>query len=188
MGYSTDFYGSFEFNKPVEPALAEYINKFSETRRMQRNVEEIKKSFPNWEELCFNGELGNEGEYFIGGEGFMGQGVETTIINYNRPPSTQPGLWCQWIVSEDGTQLEWDGGEKFYSYVEWLEYLINHFFAPLGYILDGEVNFQGEDRDDCGTIVVNNNMVEIWYEESIGSLRDVSDDELIAEMKRRGLA
>lgn len=186
MGYTTDFYGSFGFNKPVTEELAEYINKFSSTRRMQRNVEEIKKSFPNWEELCFNGKLGDEGEYFIGGEGFMGQGTEATIINYNRPPSTQPGLWCKWVVSEDGTRLEWDGGEKFYNYVEWLKYLIDNFFAPLGYVLNGNVEFQGEDYDDFGTISVEDNIVDIQYGMRVSSLDDISDYELIEALEKRG--
>ena len=186
MGYTTDFYGSFNFNKPVTKELAEYIDKFCSTRRMQRNVDEIKKLFPNWKELCFNGELGDEGEYFVGGEGFMGQGKETTIINYNRPPATQPGLWCQWIVSEDGNSLEWDGGEKFYSYDAWLEYLIVNFFEPLGYVLNGEVEFQGEDYDDFGAIIVEDNVVDLKYGIRVNSLEEISNDELISEMIKRG--
>lgn len=33
-----------------------------------------------------------------------------------------PGIWCQWIINDDGC-LCWNSGEKFYNYVEWLEYL-----------------------------------------------------------------
>lgn len=36
MGYSTDFYGSVSFNKPIADELKNYINKFSATRRMKR--------------------------------------------------------------------------------------------------------------------------------------------------------
>ena len=186
MGYTTDFYGKFNFNKPVTKELAEYIDKFCSTRRMQRNVDEIKKLFPNWKELCFNGELGDEGEYFIGGEGSYGQNHDTSVLNYNRPPATQPGLWCQWVVSDDGNSLEWDGGEKFYCYDAWLEYLIINFFAPLGYILNGEVEFQGEDYDDFGAIVVEDNVVDLKYGIRVNSLADISDNELISEMVKRG--
>ena len=66
MGYTTDFSGSLSFNKPVASWLEEYINKFSETRRMKRDPEKIKELYPDWGELCFNGELGDEGQYFIG--------------------------------------------------------------------------------------------------------------------------
>lgn len=81
------------------------------------------------------------------------------IINYNEPYGTQPGLWCQWIVLEQS--LIWDGGEKFYNYREWLEYLIAEFFIPWGYALNGQITFQGEDRDDCGYIRVQNNILDI---------------------------
>ena len=73
--------------------------------------------------------------------------------------TTYPELYCQWVPSDDGTVLEWDQGEKFYSYVEWLDYLIERFFVPWGHTLDGSVIWEGEERDDMGTITVENNVV-----------------------------
>lgn len=103
----------------------------------------------------------------------------------NRAPSTQPGLWCQWIINENG-DLAWDEGEKFYEYEEWLVYLIDNFFAPSGYICNGDIEFQGEDMEDFGTIHVENNVVTIQYGMRISSLEDISDEDLIAEAERRG--
>ena len=160
MGYTTYFSGEFTFNKPVTEELKTFINKFSDTRRMMRNNSRIKELFPNWKELCFNGDLGEDGAYFVGGHDFCCQGMDDSIINYNDSGS-QPGLWCQWVITND--VLEWDGGEKFYNYVEWLEYLIKHFFAPLGYELNGTVCYDGEDPDDFGKIVVDDNCVHIVY-------------------------
>lgn len=185
MGYSTDFYGTLQFNKPVAPWLKEYINKFSYTRRMMRDNEKIKELFPNWGDLCFNGDLGSDGEYFIGGEESFGQREDGSIIEYNYPAKTQPGLWCQWIVNDNG-ELEWDGGEKFYNYVEWLDYLIEHFFEPLGYILDGDIEWQGESHDDYGTIHVVENMVEVRDGVRLSALSELGTEELIAELKHRG--
>ena len=185
MGYTTDFYGSVSFNKPITDELRDYINKFSRTRRMKRDVEKTKEVFPDWEENCFNGNLGINGEYFVGGNGFMGQEDDKSVINHNYPPKTQPGLWCQWIINNDG-ELEWDGGEKFYNYEEWLVYLIDNFFAPSGYVLNGEIEFQGEDTDDFGTICVKDNVVTVQYGIRISSLADISDNGLIAEANRRG--
>jgi len=102
---------------------------------------------------------GVDGEYFVGASGHGGQDHDTTIVNYNQPPSGQPGLWCQWTTNSRGTRLEWDGGEKFYSYVEWLEYLIEHFFSKWGVLLNGEVTWDGEDRNDKGKIIVKDNEV-----------------------------
>ena len=185
MGYSTDFYGSVTFNKPITEELKNYINKFGETRRMKRDVEKIKKTFPDWEKNCFNGNLGVDGEYFVGGNGFMGQDRDDSIVDYNYPPETQPGLWCQWMIDDDGN-LVWDGGEKFYEYGEWLTYLIENFLAPSGYVCNGEIEFQGEDMNDFGTIYVKDNVVTVEYGMRIQSLEDISDDDLIAEAKRRG--
>ena len=182
MGYTTYFNGGLKFNKPLTWELRDYINAFSSTRRMKRDVDKIKALYPDWKDMCFNGELGEEGEYFIGNDDFMQK--ETTIVNYNYPPATQPGLWCQWIIFED--ELVWDEGEKFYHYVEWLEYLIGHFFAPQGYKLNGEIFFRGEDSEDFGTIVVTDNHVEVNYGIHAYSLSEISDSTLLDEMRRRG--
>jgi hypothetical protein len=160
MGYTTYFSGSFEFDKPVTDELRNYINKFSDTRRMMRDNDMIKALYPNWKELCFNGELGRNGEYFVGGRGFAGQDEDLSIINYNMS-DPQPGLWCQWII--EGDKLIWDEGEKFYDYVKWLEYLIKHFFAPSDYVLNGTVYYEGEDPDDFGKIIATNNVVRVVY-------------------------
>ena len=186
MGYTTDFVGSFEFNKPVEPWLVEYIDRFCNSRRMQRVNEKIKELYPKWKDLCFNGELGIDGEYFVGGIGFMGQGYDDSVVDHNRPSRTQPGLWCQWVVSQDGMHLEWDGGEKFYDYIEWLQYLINNFFSPLGYVLSGSVEWQGEDYDDFGTITVTDNIINTECGIRISSMSSISDDALIEELEKRG--
>ena len=182
MGYTTYFNGGLQFNKPVTRELRDYINAFSSTRRMKRDVDKIKEVYPDWKDMCFNGELGEEGEYFIGNDDFRQK--ETTITNYNYPPATQPSLWCQWIIF--GDELVWDEGEKFYNYVEWLEYLISNFFAPQGYVLNGEILFEGEDSEDFGTIVVTDNHVEVNYGIRVYSLGHISDNTLLDEMKRRG--
>ena len=184
MGYSTYFYGSLEFNKPVEEWLVEYINKFGYVRRMKRDPEKIKEIFPDWKEKCFNGELGVDGGYFVGGDGFMGQDKDESVIEHNYPPTGQPGLWCQWIINKD--HLEWDGGEKFYNYIEWLEYLIAHFFEPLGYKLNGDIEWQGEDYEDFGTIHVVDNEVTEQYGIRVTSMKDVETNALIEELIERG--
>jgi hypothetical protein len=74
-------------------------------------------------------------------------------------PWAQPGLWCQWVPGADDTTIRWDEGEKFYHYVEWIRYLIDHFLKPWGYTVSGEVEWAGEEHDDRGLIVVENNKV-----------------------------
>ena len=69
-------------------------------------------------------------------------------------PATAPGYYCQWQVTDDGTTLQWDGGEKFYNYTEWLRKVLDEFFEPRGYVVIGEVKFRGEEFSDAGTLVV----------------------------------
>ncbi|MEG3844580.1 hypothetical protein QT986_30660, partial [Microcoleus sp. herbarium14] len=45
------------------------------------------------------------------------------------------------------------------DYVEWLQYLIDNFLKPWGYVLRGEVNWQGEREEDAGMIWVENNTI-----------------------------
>lgn len=184
MGYNTDFIGSLEFNKPVTEELKNYINKFSNIRHMKRDIGKLKEIHPNWQNECYKGTLGHDGEFFIGGSAdFIDR--DKDIIDYNCHPFGVPGLWCQWIIN-DNDELEWDGGEKFYNYVEWLDYLIGHFFEPEGYILNGTIEFQGEESDDCGYIKVTNNIVEQIYDDGNTTIEDYSDKELIEELVNRG--
>lgn len=143
MGYTTDFRGEFRLNRELTDDDYNFLVKFSQTRRMARNV---------------GPEYGIEGEYYVDGGGFRGQGKDLTVIDHNRPPKTQPSLWCQWIPSEDKKSIVWDQGEKFYDYVDWLQYLVN-WLAPRGYILTGNVEWQGEDFSDRGLIVVTDNNI-----------------------------
>jgi len=159
MGYTTDFTGEFTLDKPLTAAHAAYLRQFSETRRMCRNpfATEIR---PDPLRMAVGLSVGDEGGYFVGEGGFAGQDDGPDVLKHNDPPVGQPGLWCKWEPNEDGTAIVWSEAEKFYSYVEWLEYLIAHFLKPWGYALNGEVEWQGEEPDDRGIIFVWNNTVK----------------------------
>ena len=48
--------------------------------------------------------------------------------------------------------MQWTGMEKFYAYVEWLDYLDRHFLKPWGYSLSGTIWWAGEDPMDLGNL------------------------------------
>lgn len=183
MGYTTWFTGSLKTDKPVTNEFMDYINAFAEVRHMVRNVDKIKEIFPNWEKQCFNGNIGTDGQYFVG-EIAMSD-IDTSIVDFNRPADDVPGLWCQWVMNNN-SELEWDGGEKFYNYTEWLKYLIKNFFEPSDYILNGEIEFQGEDEDDFGTIRVVDNEVDVKYGMRIMDLSEIDTTDLVMELTSRG--
>lgn len=128
MGYTTVFNGEFGLNKKLDADTFTLLSGLANTRRMQRNIEGY----------------GVDGEFYIGGVGFMGQDDDETVINNNAPPRTQPSLWLQWTPNEDGTALIWDGGEKFYCSLEWIDYLVYNILKPRGYVVNGVVNAEGE--------------------------------------------
>lgn len=148
MGYTTEFYGQFRFNKPLDDDTYNLLIGLASTRRMKRFG-----LHPNY---------GKDGEfYFNPNSKDFGQEHDGSILDRNSPPSNQPGLWLQWRPTEDRLHLVWDGGEKFYHYVEWLEYLIKKILEPKGYSLSGSVDWAGEDDYDRGTISLHDNLMRI---------------------------
>lgn len=156
MGYTTNFEGRIEVTPPLNEEEVRYLTKFNETRRMD----------------C------EQGPYYVGRGGFMGQDhTDPKVRDFNAPPQGQPGLWCKWRPTEDGTAIVWDGGEKFYDSAEWMRYLIEHFLKPgcrasaafgelvgtetrfEGHTLNGVIRAQGEDPDDQWELVVEDNRV-----------------------------
>lgn len=179
MGYTTDFYGSVTVEPPLNEHERDYLREFSGSRRMDRA----------------------NGPYFVKGDGAFGQGGGPDVIHsHNAPPAGQPGLWCQWAASEDGTEIEWDGGEKFYDSVEWMQYLIDHFFRAgalaqgdttderfahftFDHVVNGTIRAEGEDSDDRWALVVTDNEVE---QQEYSSFTETDLEEIKAEAYRAG--
>ena len=186
MGYSTDFFGSLKLSRPATEQERDYINLLCETRRMKRDVNKLMELYDGKHGNPFATEKTPESIYGNDGEYFVKDDPDDSIIDHNIPPGQikygelpndsdvwkeneerrskglcQPGLWCQWRITDDGAKLEWDGGEKFYNYVEWLKYLIIHFFSKWGILLNGEIIWEGDNSDDRGKIIVKDNIVEI---------------------------
>jgi len=158
MGYTTKFEGCFELDRQLDEAHYEYLVLFSETRRIRRS-KELAEKLKDPVRIKANLPIGEDGAYFVGGTGFAGQDNDKSVINYNGSPTGQPGLRCQWVPNEDGTAIEWDGGEKFYDYIDWIKYLVDNFLGPWGYKVNGEVNWSGEEAGDTGTITIKDNVV-----------------------------
>lgn len=161
MGYTTEFSGSFKISPSIKEEHVNYINRFSSVRHMKRDVSKLK-NIKDEVRVAVKLPIGREGEFFTGEPDPNYLYPTNSIIDHNRPPVTQPGLWCQWVISKD-LELTWDGGEKFYNYVEWLQYLIKNFFAPWGYKLNGFVHWRGEEMYDIGTIEIKDNVIQIHY-------------------------
>jgi len=190
MGYTTDFDGSLKISRPLTQKQTKYINALNSTRRMKRDVNKLMELYkgkhgnPGAKDKTNPVEVyGHQGEFFAKDDGNFGQGNDDSVLDHNCAPGHtdfmqgevekgQPGLWCGWCITEDGKELEWDGGEKFYNYVAWLKYIIKNFFIPWKVIANGEIEWVGEDRSAMGKIVVKNNKVstytgDVTYEENM---------------------
>jgi hypothetical protein len=162
MGYTTEFEGSVNISPPLNAHEIAYLRKFARSWRMDREF----------------------GPYFVDGSGFKGQGDDPDIRNGGPPPPEQPGFWCEWEPTEDGTAIKWNGGEKFYDSVEWMTYLIDTFLKPgaalaselaspvpgrhypgelrhftFDHELNGILNAQGEEEEDQWQLAVTGNAV-----------------------------
>jgi hypothetical protein len=169
MGYTIEFEGVMKISPPLSDKEANFINEFSETRRM-RNT---------------------RSPYWTGG-GRSGFGIDRSIVSdMNMPPKEQPGLWCNWVITKSigdrndiqhpqeeleweeapWDQIEWNGAEKFYSSPEWMVYIIDHFlgrephaqkelpFLLGNHMVNGEIFAQGENFSDRWVLVVEDNKV-----------------------------
>lgn len=162
MGYTTEFKGSFKFSKKLTTEQKKYLELLANTRRMKRSESLCENYYDPFREAV-NLPIGIEGEYTVFSNGFKGQTRDLSVLDYNTPPKTQLSLWLQWTPSEDGTRLEWDGGEKFYCYFEWLEYIsINIFKKWDNLYLTGTVYYSGERRDDKGKIKAYEDRIEFY--------------------------
>lgn len=189
MGYTTRFEGHFELDFKLEKAHHKYLEAFAATRRMKRDVELLEGvQDPLREDVRLP--LGEDGAYFLGSTCPKPSRDEApqSIVDESEPPVEQPSLWCGWVPTADGWGLAWDGREKFYRYIDWLEYVIDHFLEPWGYRVYGDVRWQGEDESDRGVIRVENNRVAVCLddEENPGRIRpDVAQKVTWTRLRRR---
>lgn len=156
MGYTTVFTGSFKLSKVVAPAHKAYLTAFARTRRVKRD-EGKAELLSDPVRKAVGLPIGPDGGYYVGAH----VPGDPSIVDRNEAPWGQPSNYCQWVPTEDCAEICWDGGEKVYEYVEWLEYLIKHFLQRWGYALNGSVSWQGEDDEDKGEIVVTDNEVHV---------------------------
>tara|TARA_R100001463_G_scaffold15141_7_gene39623 strand:- start:12571 stop:13122 length:552 start_codon:yes stop_codon:yes gene_type:complete len=90
-----------------------------------------------------------------------------------------PSIYNKWEIIDDVEHgitdihcLAWNGGQKFYQYVNWLKFIVSDFLQPKGIYLKGKIRFSGEDVEDAGvitahlqTIRVRNGEEKEWIEE-----------------------
>lgn len=164
MGYTTWFTGRVTVTPPLNPHEISYLERFASVRHMHRA----------------------KGPYFVADPG---QGSAPDVVGGgNEVHPGQPGFWCQWVPSEDGSAIGWDEEEKFYDAELWMAYLIDTFLKPgatvarelanpvpgwvypdefmhftFDHIVNGviEAEGEGEEEDDLWRLEVRDNVVYV---------------------------
>ena len=172
MGYYTNFSGKFRFSKKLNEDQVNYLNTFFNSRRMIRDVSKIK-DLPDTIREKVDLPLGVEGEFFVAEDGhFFDNSINSGVLDYNTPPSTQPSLWCNFTATSKDLKLI-DG--KNYNFIEWAEYIQKNFLDRWGIKLDGKVKWMGEEKYDRGIILANNGQISFLegkeYKEYLNNIK-----------------
>lgn len=153
MGYTTEFDGQITVDPPLNAAEVAYLRAFAAT----------------WHDR-------SDDPYYIDTASPEDRAPARLVNASASPASTQPGEHCAWTATDDGTGIEWNGDEKFYSATEWMQYLIDHFLSgtagtfatdprSTGFTFDhrchGHIRAQGESFDDRWALAVTDNRVEV---------------------------
>ena len=163
MSYDMEFRGEFAVQPPLRPEHLAYLRAFNQARHMKRDAA-VTATLADPVRLAAGLPVGAEGEYFVGGAPNWGKDTGEGIVEHNTPPASHPDLLCHWTPKGDGTAIEWDGQRKFADWDPWLCYLIEHFLLPWGYVVNGRVEWRGEEWLDVGVLRVRDNVVSAGAE------------------------
>ena len=139
MGYSTDFNGMIKISPNLKELDKEFLDKFFQIRHMKRDMSKLKGISKNDIK-----EFGNDGCFYLKDyDNFNEMYDFNFFININ-DSGDMPSLWCNLEIVEDNGEsfVQWNGSEKTYGINEengWFTWLIDNFFKPNGYVLNGEM-------------------------------------------------
>ncbi len=125
MGYTTEFIGNFQLLRPKFDEQALYLLEFARTCRDRA----IARS------TCHNSRPWSRCRWST----VRNPAISSTSRTHKPQPrfkmkivllKDNPDCIASGNKGADGRGVEWNDREKFYRYVEWLQYLIIHFFVP----------------------------------------------------------
>ena len=176
MGYNTYFSGKLAFNKPLDKRLNDFLDSFFKTRHFvyskNKILEVLNTHGISMSKVIPPGftDCGEHGEFLMdnafthltdrNGNLVTFEDCFDDLMDFNLTPKIIPSLWCDFEITDKGEKILFVDGKN-YGYVKWINFLIENFFFPAGYILNGEVEYQGENEDDKGKIVCENNKIDV---------------------------
>lgn len=181
MSYTYDLFGKLSVSPPLNADQVAYIQEFSESYR--HKFAPKWQSWPNPLRDAVGLPVGIDGEYISSAMGTGVEFLENCMEVDTNTPNNQPSFQCCWTTNAKGTALQWNKLRRTFEPVQWLEYMMEHFFKPWGVTLNGKVECHGEDFDDRTLIVVNNNTVRHAPKEEWKEYKD--QKELVKQAKEQ---
>lgn len=94
-----------------------------------------------------------EAKFFLGMMYNEEMTVEQMVENYDISSKLQRS-YLQWAPGEDLQSFVWNQEEKFYEYVEWLQFVVDRL-KEIDVGVSGQITWSGEDTGDTGVITIN---------------------------------
>jgi hypothetical protein len=148
MGYTMIWHGKLAINPPLPQAVTQYLTRFFERRH-------VLMSPKHQEHGAF------EVDYLPPDEEDK---AALDIVDWNRPPPSQPFIWCDWEIDALGSSLTIRRPRNYRS-IEWLEYIIWKFISPYHSVVSGTMTWRGEEVGDEGCLYVDGNIITRWFTE-----------------------
>ena len=175
MGMISTFEGAFDITPKLDKATLHFLKYLCETRRMAwKGLDEdtygVDGEFYTFHHKDYTGvDFGQIDNDWIQSHPPLrdNPSLLTSSILTSITPRTQPSYWCLWEPTE--TKIRPPSGPiRFDEPEAWIQYLINKVLSPLGYTLNGRVEW--EDGAYRGVILLTQNKmvaytVDIEYEE-----------------------
>jgi len=182
MGYNTRFEGYLVLSKPLTEKHQRW---FDDWRTISKSYYDSDKLMEHYKGVgSLDGDYGENGEFFgyipnelktkdswdmnedekkdywnwISGENELMFRSEGKGNDY---PSNLPSNCCKWKI--EGDILSYDDSERFRGYIEWLEFIRTKILSKWGITFEdgGEIKWSGESVSDVGSIVYDDNVIDV---------------------------
>ena len=134
-GDCTELEGYFKVNKPLDEETQFIIRGLRHGMSHRRDSQQLANHLGISLEVCFK-------NYGVDGQLYM-EDNDIAVMPRQRHEEeripNQPSTRFSWKYFPEEQAIRWDRSEKFYCYVEWIQYLIDYVLAPRGYVLNGHV-------------------------------------------------
>ena len=150
MGYTTIWHGKLAVKPPLPRAVTRYLTHFFERRH-------VLMSPNHHEQGAF--EVDHLPPHEVSEE-------PLDVVDWNRPPPSQPFMWCDWEIDPLGGSLTVKRPRNYRS-IEWLEYIIWKFISPYHCVVSGTMTWRGEEVGDEGCLHVEGNTITRWFSEPL---------------------